>query len=63
MGGPAWSKDWIGFYNELLSAFFNGIDPKRTSAIYCKIVYTAKLSECSWAVLTNFSPTEKRTSG
>jgi len=45
------------------SDFFNRIDPKRTSAIYCKIVYTAKLSECSWAVLTNFSPTEKRTSG
>jgi len=31
MGGPAWSKDWIGFYNELLSAFFNGIGQKTTS--------------------------------
>jgi len=30
MGGPAWSKDWIGFYNELLSAFFNGIGQMRT---------------------------------
>jgi len=32
MGGPAWSKDWIGFYNELLSAFFNGIGQKQTFA-------------------------------